>query len=466
MFKSATITIFLVLALVVGAWLYLARSQRPPDLILITIDTLRADHMGLYGYERETTPNIDAWFARGMVFDQSYATESSTSPSVISLLSGFYPQEHRVRFHYQLVPEETELLPELLPPEYQSAGFVSNIVLTDEAMGISSRFDHYDDFVDEQEPQRPIFERSAGRTTDAVLQWLASRRDPERPLFLWVHYIDPHGPYRPPEDWEHTFVHDQPTPIDINRIPHWQQDPGVDDGLAYVDGYDEEIRYVDSEVGRLLKGLAAWIDIDRAFFVFTSDHGESMMEHEKWFTHSYHVYEEVARVPLMIRGPRVKATRRSDLVSGIDIPPTLLELAGAPPTKAHEMPGIDLLGEPAPPTRILFTAGTDGLTQQRAAIEGTRKWIAKVQKDRNISVRFAFDLGRDPKELRPLGWSDLIGEARSPAPEMLEDRIVTDPDPGGLPVEYAEGERLSGPKVAPGLDEETLEKLRSLGYVN
>ena len=123
-------------------------------------------------------------------------------------------------------------------------------------MRLASRFDHYDDFVAQRESRRRIFERNAADTTDAALAWLEEARDQDRPIFIWIHYIDPHGPYGPPKSWVRTFRHDVPIPIDPTRVPGYQRVAGVTDGLRYVDDYDEEIAYMDSEVGRLIDGFA------------------------------------------------------------------------------------------------------------------------------------------------------------------------------------------------------------------
>ena len=204
-------------------------SDTPRDVVLITVDTMRADHLGIYGYPRATTPNLERWFSEdGRVQMRSYSAEAATTPSVVSLLTGLVPQQHRVRQLVQLVPHDLDLLPDMLPDGWQTAGFVSNMMLTSEASGLGQHFDHYDDFVDERERYRAdTFERNAARTTQAVLDWMqgegtrkpgpakggATPRDKNRPLFLWVHYMDPHGPYHAPDDWKRTFRHDSPVAI-------------------------------------------------------------------------------------------------------------------------------------------------------------------------------------------------------------------------------------------------------------
>ncbi len=427
------------------------------DVILITIDTLRAGHLGLYGYPRDTTPHLDRWFGEGRVLERAYAAEAATSPSVVSMLSGRLPQEHGVRLFFQLVPEEVELIPERLPEAYQTAAFVSNMVLTDEAMGLGSRFDHFDDFVALRESQRVMFERTAEDTTNAALLWLARDRDPERPLFLWVHYIDPHGPYRPPEGWGDAFDHEGTAPLEVDRIPTYGVLEGVDDALEYVDRYDAEIRYADAQVGRLLDGYARTADVDDALVLLTADHGETMANRERWFDHGYHVYEDIVHVPLMLRGPGVAPGRVRGLASGVDVFATLLGAAGVVDRTG---PGIDLRRTEPPADRVVFFEASRKAVQWRGALRADDKWVvAVVGEERAISSRRTYDLREDPLELDPRPWRPDELPAR-----LLDELIRDDPDPAGFPLEYAEGVQLSAPKVAPGVSAENLEALRALGY--
>jgi len=436
-------------------------SQREAgNIILITVDTLRPDHMSLYGYKRNTTPRIDGYFAdsRAAVYERSYATETATSPSVVSFLSGLLPQEHRVRLLQQLLPEDTLLVTDYLPERYENAGFVSNAVLTDEALAIASRFDHYDDFVDEREEVRENFERKAGRTTDAVLAWLDRREDADRPLFLWVHYIDPHGPYQPPADWETSFQHETPTPIDPRRVHAYMRALNVTNGEVYVDLYDEEIAYTDREVGRLLDGLDERSVTDEALVMFTADHGEAMMEHEGWFTHAYHVYDEISLVPMMLRGPGVEPGRWKAAVSGIDVASTILDFAGVPRPAA--LRGSDLRRlRRQPAERVVLTEATNDQRQVRAIIRGDQKLMAFISPEGETLGWKLYDLAEDPGELDP--------QSPVTAPRLqatLFEMIKRDPDPGGFPAEFKAGQKLSGPKVAPGVDPKQLERLKALGY--
>ncbi len=431
----------------------------PPDLLLITVDTLRPDHLGIYGYDRNTSPFLDGFFSEGAVFERAYATEANTPPSVMSILTGLPPREHRVRGFYELADPAIPILPERLSGDYQTAAFVSNIVLTDEAIGIADRFDHYDDFVDEPESDRPLFyERNARRTTDAALEWLASERDPDRPLLLWVHYIDPHGPYRPPPDAPRRFEHAgfQPLPPK-GKIRDYMIDPDVTDVLDYVDRYDEEIAFADAQIARLLEGYGVDRDLDRTFVAFAADHGESMMEHGIWFTHGYQVWEEIMRVPLMIRGPGVAPGRRDGLASVLDVAPTLLAAAGvnvSAPTRAFDA-GRDLRRDPINEDRLLYGEANIGGARWRAGWRGDDKWVFS-NIDSRIVPNWHFDLTEDPDELRRRVWF------ASPPPDELKDLVRTDPTdaPSGL----EPGRQLTGPKIDPRVTDLQRRQLEALGY--
>jgi arylsulfatase len=431
------------------------------DVILITIDTLRADRLGLHGYSRSTTPEIDRWFGDGAIFERAYSSEAATSPSVATILSGLYPQEHRVRLFYQLLPEEVPLVSDLLRPAYQTAAFVSNMVLTDEAIGMAGRFDHYDDFVESRESTRNIYERDARATTDAVLEWLEHERD-GRPLFLWVHYIDPHGPYRPPSEWTIPFEGGEPRPLEHDRIPDHVREPGILDGNEYVRRYDGEIAWTDQQVSRLLAGYARLRPIDDALVVLTADHGESMMDHERWFTHGYHVYEEIVRVPLLVRGPGVEPGRFRVPVSSIDIAPTVLAFAGVAPPEGRSTAGADLRwGSRLDARRMVYSEASFKSQQRRSVVQGDRKWVVTVEKKgRRILEPHSYDLGADPHELAPQ-------PVEGPPPDAMRallELVRSDPDPAGVPKEWEKGIQIEAPKVAPRVSEEELERLRGLGY--
>ncbi len=433
-------------------------SSTGPDVLLITVDTLRADHVGMYGYPRRTTPAIDAFFRDGVVFQTAYAPTPSTTPSVVSFLTGLYPHHHGVRLLCQKIsPDVVTFVDHLRRAGYQTAGIVSNAMLADEACGLGSRFDFYDDRVDEPEPFREeMFERKASRTTDAAIDWLTRKRQSGRPHFMWVHYIDPHGPYRAPADKPIDFAHETVITIDPNRVPTYAREAEVTDGNEYIDRYDEEIAYTDRELGRLLDAYQQLGLADEAVVIFTSDHGESMMEHEHWFRHQMNVYEEMVRVPLAIRLPGFEPSRVAQAVSLVDIAPTILELASLPPPPGWD--GVSLLSRPRH-RDILCEGRAKGGGLWRGLVRRRRKTAVRHGMSNTVREARAFDLAVDPLELRPFPV-----DPADPIFRMLERIVSSDPDPGGVPEQYAAGQ-LPAPSVAPTTDPKLREALRSLGYI-
>lgn len=337
---------------------------------------------------------------------------------------------------------------------------MSNVVLTDEALGIGSRFGFYDDFVDERELNRDIYERRASRTTDAALTWLATRRDAENPSFLWVHYIDPHGPYDPPPDEAPvTFGHEGTVGLDNDKLPFYQRLAGIDDGLTYIDRYDGEIAYTDQEVGRLLDGYLELGLLDEAIVILTADHGDNMIEHEAYFDHTYHVWDSMLRIPLMIRWPDLPGARITTTVSLVDLTPTLLDHLGLPLRR-----GMD--GRPLEQRQfgdLLFqeAATLNRGSQPRSVIQGESKWIAFASGKREIVGNLFLNLREDPAELRVTPWPGTGSEAAA----QLAELIRLDPDPGGIPEDRLAGRPLTEPKFRNELEPHEIEALRSLGYI-
>lgn len=435
-----------------------AEPTEQPNILIITIDALRADHMSLYGYSRPTTPRIDEFFGDTRVFDRAYSPAGSTTPSLVGMLTGLYPHHHGVRLLCQKIRKPTLTITDhVRRVGYQTAAVVSNAVLADVATGLGEKFDHYDDDVDEQEAHREdMFERRASRTTDAAITWLDGQRDPNKPHLLWVHYIDPHGPYRPPADAPVRFSHEGEVPVIPERIPTCSREPDVHDGLEYVDRYDEEIAYTDREVGRLLDHYRQTGLLEDAVIILTADHGEYMMEIEHWFTHGFYVYEPTLRVPLAIRASGVPAGREITPVSIIDVTPTILALLGLP---VHDqLDGINLAGTIH--RRPIHVEGRDSRGDfWRGLIDGYRKVVVRHGRSNVVREALVFDLSTDPQEQRPqpADSSDALYSS-------LQEIVANDPDRGGVPVEYVEGE-LPGPNVANGASERMMNALEALGYI-
>ncbi len=441
----------------------------PRNIVLITIDTLRPDHLSIYGYSRKTSPRIDRFFAGATRYARAYSTEANTSPSIVSLLSGRVPSRHGVRLFYQRIPGDVPVLSDYLRAAgYQTAAIVSNIVLTGEAIGLSTRFDHYDDFVDEREAQLDVFERRAARTSDAALAWLATGRDKAKPWFLWVHYIDPHGPYRAPEEAKSArFRSAESIPIDPARVVPYQREPGLRDGARYLDRYDEEIAYADAEVGRLLEAIDSNESTAEPIVIFTADHGENMIEHDIYFNHGHQVWESIMRVPLLVRWPGRPGGVVDVPVSLVDLVPSLLEAIGHPGADAGAFDGVPLDERREGDMISLEASGASGTgppstwrwRHHRALVSGDEKWFTSVDREGEVLSRGRYDLAKDPGEKTPLPWE--FGGAGNTLLRWFE----ADPDPAGYPATLLRGEQLDGPKVAPGRTEDELRALRALGYI-
>lgn len=269
-------------------------ESHPPNVVLITLDTTRADHLGCYGAEGVTTPNLDALARKGVRFDQAQSPAPLTVPAHASLMSGLVPRHHGARDNtLHLLPSNVPLLAEALSNAgYDTAAFVSSVVL-DRRAGLERGFNLYDDRV--RVGRREAFnyeERAASQTNAAVFEHISKLK---QPFFLWVHYFDPHLPYVPPP-------------------PHDAQHSGRP--------YDGEIAFMDAAIGRLLKKLPG------SLVVVAGDHGESLGEHGE-ASHGVFLYQSTQRVPLIIAGPGIPGGRVIDQRVGlVDVMPTLLDLLG------------------------------------------------------------------------------------------------------------------------------------------
>ena len=279
-----------------------SRAQAPQDaqdVVLVTIDTLRPDHLGVYGAKGASTPVLDTLAAEGVRFEEAFASAPLTLPSHASMLTGNYPPRHGVRHNgvFRLRGESVTLAERFQAAGWKTGAVVGAFVLSRQ-FGLDQGFDSYDDAFGEKRSSGSGFqERTATEVTDRALEWLGKT---EGPYFLWVHYYDPHSEYEPPAPYDKRF----------------QGRP-----------YDGEIAYVDAELGRLLEAVKDRGRWDQTHVAVTSDHGESLGEHEE-STHGYFLYDAVLRVPLILRGPGVAVGVRRDLASNTSIAPTLAGLAG------------------------------------------------------------------------------------------------------------------------------------------
>lgn len=342
------------------AVLLTSACSRKPDVILITIDTLRADHLGVYGYGRDTSPTLDALAAAGAAVPRCYAQSATTGASHASLFTGLEPPLAGVISNQEQFPADSISIMDRLREEgYDTAGFVSGYVVG-RRFGIQEKFDHFDDTFTTAEANRPAQgERPAKETLREVARWLDGRRS-DRPLFLWIHLIDPHGPYDPPEGGDRFLgaTGFDPGPLleastdnfPFGKIPAYQVLGDERRAGFYVARYDAEIRYTDDALGEFFQTLRARGSWDRSILVVTSDHGETLAEpgHRRLFSHSIVAYEETARVPLIIREEAGRTdlhqlAARPGIVRLVDLAPTLLARLGAEPLPSTT--GRNLLAE-------------------------------------------------------------------------------------------------------------------------
>jgi arylsulfatase len=432
-------------------------------VLLVSCDTLRRDHLSLYGYARPTSPRLDAFARDAVVFEQAWSCAPSTAPALSALMTSRLPDEVGMAGGNRTqMPAKVETLAEILRSRgVRTGAVVSNWTLRrsrpeDGDVGLAQGFDVYDDRMDSALATRPgVYERVAPATTDAALA-LVDGLPRDQPAFVWVHYQDPHGPYTPPAPDLALFERADPgetrlpvgtTQSGLGQIPAYQALNGETRVGAYLDRYDAEIHLFDRELGRLLDGLGARGWLDGAMVLFTADHGESLGERDLWFCHETNLHADEVAVPLLVRPPggMPGGPRRSrDLVSHLDLLPTVLDAFGfaVPPSR-----GASLLGaRPADDRLVAHTLG-DVATPEGSLGLTRGRWRLLV----NGEDRRLFDSAADPAE---------GVDVSSAHPDVVRDLLET----------YA---RLRAnppsPPIARGvdrlMDERTRAALRALGYL-
>lgn len=326
--------------LVLGSWSCAPKPPPPaptkpkltgPNVLVISIDTLRADRLGCYGYPRPTSPQIDALAAESIVFEAAQSASSWTLPSMSTLMSGMSPSTHQcTQLSSRLDPSQITLAEMLRDQGYDTAIVASHVFLTT-SYGLQQGYTHVDTSV-VQDEQDITSHEVAERGMRWIEQQAAAAVHADRPPWLlWLHFFDPHAPY---------LVH-----------------PGISDAFGIESDeqrYDGEIAYTDLHVGRLLASLRSSPEWANTVVVIVADHGEEFGEHGHT-GHGYSLHEECVRVPLIVRVPGLAARRVESVVPTIDLVPTLLELCQTQAT--HELPGVSLLplmqGKPASARRAL-----------------------------------------------------------------------------------------------------------------
>lgn len=413
------VTLALALSLLPGCRFF----EHPRLILLVTVDTLRADHVGAYGTSR-LTPHLDRLAADSQVFEAAYAPASFTLPSLGALLTSRYPEEIGVDGNSAVLAKDATTLASWLKARgFRTGAVVSNYVLR-RSSGFDAGFERYDATFPQREAVRPVPERVAPETTTAALGLLDALEVDGRRVFLWVHYQDPHGPYAPPDALRARYLPAELAAPDARRelpvaatqsgagaIPKYQFLGGRRDPAFYRAGYKGEVAYVDQAIGALLDGVASRGLMETATIVFAADHGEGLGEDDYWFSHGERLTDPLVHVPLFVRVPGRPPARRAEAASLLDVFPTLAALLGAgPPGVAR---GRDLLRPEAPrqPSSLYMSTLKVSPTPRLGLISRGYKYLATISDGPAKEQLFRLgDEGRDLGAEQPDALATLRAE--------------------------------------------------------
>lgn len=387
-----------------------------PDIVLLTVDALRADHLSCYGYDRET-PTLDTLAEEWIHAPTAISVSSHTREAMPPLLSGHYPERFAANGFTQVEASET-LAGRLQTVGYQTGGFHSNPYLS-RAYGFDAGFDAFDDdlllgqnklfalaqqALDKFVLNRGEYYARAPTINSRALDWLDNT---ENPAFLWNHYMDTHGPYHSPERRYAKHEQSASNAESLYRRS-WKRPESITDEerRLLIDSYDDEIRYLDDYLGRFLDTLRERERFEDALVVVTADHGDAFGEHG-YYTHPRHLHEELLRVPLFVSPPGGMDVAIEEPVSTLDIVPTLLEYAQ---TTHEDLPGMPLVttDEQVSDRKGIVFASAAGQNEsdgvRRFAVRNDQ-WKILVECDADdgtVLKQEVFNLDTDPGEQNPL----------------------------------------------------------------
>ena len=396
---------------------------------------MRADHLGCYGYSRPTSPNIDALAKRSLLFEDFVCEVPLTAPSFSSMMTSRYPRVNGNVRNGLPLPKSIPLLAELLQQSgYQTACVQSNWTLKAELSGLNRGFDIYDDGFHTKRWGLLVSERNGTEVAERAID-LITKRDATKPLFLWVHFSDPHAPYKKRRGFD-----------------PWKERIEPGDRVAQTRArYDSEIAFTDDRIADVLQHTRK----ENAYIVFLADHGESLYEHG-YVGHGRRIYQDNLRVPLLIAGPGIDPTRSTAPARGIDIAPTVLGLAGLPPSP--EMLGVNLRVAPPALDRVRVVETYGGAVPNLPGAKSIMLnqppiHIGIIHQDWKLILSGEktelYNLATDPGELRDL--SEIEVETRNRLRALSAEWETQHP-------------RLEDSKA--DLTNDDLEALKSLGYVD
>jgi arylsulfatase A-like enzyme len=415
-------------------------------VVIITVDALRADSLSCYGYKRPTSPSIDALLERGVRFTNARTIEPLTNPALTSMLTSLPPHEHgATRNGLRMKPGLRSLSKIVSSRDWYTAAFVANWTLKDDISRMGEHFEHYQEvFTRKRWFGMLNSEATAEDVTDSATEWMEDFRasNPDTPLLLWVHYVEPHAPYR----WHKDFA----SRLGLSRS-----------GASPRDRYDTEVAFVDHQIGRLLEAVEELLPGVHPLVVFAADHGESLGEHRYW-GHGRRLYEPSLRIPMGVtwEGHLGAGTIEAPALI-IDLAPTVLELVGIPVPetfRGHSWAEV-LRGNAEPILRPVCYQAHKGAVQVRHESDRARRKgllaVGVVMDGRKEILRFRgsqhvlYDLDDDPQELRNLASAD-----SEPSPQLVSC------------IEEIElGLEASDVEPATPLDDEDLAMLEQLGYI-
>ncbi|MFP4499734.1 MAG: sulfatase [Candidatus Hydrogenedentota bacterium] len=441
-----------------------ARASQP-HVIYISLDTTRADYLGCYGNRWVKTPALDQFAQEGVVFENCQSVAPTTLASHTSLFTGKYPHTHGVPRNGFYVNDANVTLAEVLAENgYQTAAFLASFALNGR-FNLSQGFAHYDDAYQDASKGNnlTVNVRDAKAVTDATLRYVENHRG-EKPLFLFVHYFDPHAPYQPPAPYNSLYdgiVQDGGAAEAEDGPPAEVLEKAERRQLRQLKHYAGEISYMDAHLARLFKGLRAHGVYDDAFILITSDHGESLLDHEPFFSHGYNVHQDTMHLVAMCRFPGGERAgmRVAGLISNIDFYPSTLTWLGLDTAAGVEGLTVDLTADPITTQRI-EAYGQATKPFGRVEIEGMWHNLDKARMVRQGAKTFIqvpykgaeafYDLKCDPRQQKNRIAEESPGERVDELRGLLETWAgLATP----LSTHYERGRK-----------QETQERLEALGY--